>query len=124
MEAALTTKEFLGVIYLTWICIILGSVIYMLDKFLEQSKKNKAASTHYNFGIYILSPETWIPLFISIILIYFFALGAGEYIGVMKQADPRVASAMWGLFSYVGYSHLRKRVLGIKYAKEDKENNQ
>lgn len=120
MEKILIENTFLGVIALTWICIILGSIIYMLDKYLEQSQKNKASGKHYNFGIYILSPETWIPLFISIIIIYFLALGAGEYIGIMKQADPRVASAMWGLFSYVGYSHLRKRVLGNKYLKSTK----
>lgn len=114
-------KTFIGVTLISWICIILGSGAYMLDKYYEQYLKAKAKGTTLKFFNYLFSPESWIPLLLSIIIVYFLALGAGEYIGIVKSTNPNVMAALWGLFAYVGYSHLRKRILGNKYLKNSKE---
>lgn len=109
---ASTLHTFLGITYLTWICIFIGTAGYMLQKYLEQYLKEKSVGVLLKFRNFFFLRETLIPIIVTIILDYFLMLTSSSLF-----YDPYVQAGIGGMMAYSGYAFLRMVVLGNKYLK-------
>jgi hypothetical protein len=98
------------------ICLLLGVIAYILDKYLEQFNKFKADGKYLAFKDFFKDPNTYVSGILTIILSFLATVGV-----IYEIPDHNTMTAVGGgVLSYGGYAFLRQRMKSSLYLKQSK----
>lgn len=96
------------------VCLILmGSLVYVVDKGQEQWRKRQSKDRVFSIWTYLTTYATWASFLAGTFLA---VLAAGAALGGLPaDSNPWITAVIGGMAAYLGASHTRKRMLAKQY---------
>lgn len=109
-----------GIGLLHIIFIFLGTLAYVLDKFLEQYNKALLENKKISFKEFMMEPPTYVGALLTLILAFMASIFLIYEIGTDK---PMLTAGLSGATAYGGYALIRQRMKSAEYKQQYRRNN-
>ena len=120
MKYILFLEALTGVGLLHILFILLGTLAYVLDKFLEQYNKGLTEGKKLSFKEFLMEPPTWVGAVLTIILSF---ISSVVFIVEIGTERPLLTAVLSGATAFGGYAFIRQRIKSYGYKQQFKSQN-